>query len=255
MKHGTRITTAGMLLTLAISLTLIGCGQRYITPGRGAKLMKLSQKSQYLTDSQMVDEDQLLPMARFPTHMAIIRVQESGYRSYSGEGYGEGNFSVVTTRDVEKDEHFDRLRRMVMVSGLAPMNRLLLPYHLQSDEDLRYAASRLKADILIIYTFDTNFRIEDKEIGPLGIITLGTLPNQQAKVTTTASAAFFDVRTGFVYGLADATASESRMASIWVSDKAVEESRIAAERKSFEMLLEEIQKAWKNIVEEYAVAR
>ncbi len=73
-------------------------------------------------------------------------------------------------------------------------------------------------------------------------------------MTTTASAAFFDVRTEFLYGLAEASARESRYASVWGSSDAVDELRVATERKAFEALVPEIEKAWSGIVDEHGTA-
>ena len=83
-------------------------------------------------------------------------------------------------------------------------------------------------------------------------MTLGFLPNHEARITTTASAVLFDVRTAYVYGLVEATEYEKQIASAWTASKAVEEARKRAERKAFEKLLDEFTLTWKNIVEKYA---
>lgn len=249
------------VLLIVVMLFLMGC-QSYVTPGGGANLAKLAGIGGVSDgeDLNLVDLDIMSalgrkPMAPFPAHLALVRIQEPGYRSYSSESYGYGNYSVVTAKDVEAEEHFKRLERLPMISAVAPLNQILIPQKLASDKELRVAAANLHADLLLVYTFNTIFRVKDHDIGPLGIITLGFLPNQEAQVTTTASAVIFDVRSGFVYGLAESIAKEKEMSSIWVSKEAVEESRIKAETKAFEQLLGEIELAWKGIVEQYATSK
>src|SRR5205807_1721864 len=110
--------------------------------------------------------------------------------SGSAQTYGRGAYTVVTTRDVESNDGKDQmepLEKLPMMTGIAPINRLLLPEELKSDLELRQAAATLHADMLLIYTLDTNFKVEDA-IAPLTVVTLGLSPNQQARVVTTASA-------------------------------------------------------------------
>jgi hypothetical protein len=62
----------------------------------------------------------------------------------------------------------------------------------------------------------------------------------------------FDVRTGYVYGLAELTAKESQYANLWTSQSAVDNTRLRAERKAFEQLLDEFEKTWKGVVQKQA---
>jgi hypothetical protein len=86
-----------------------------------------------------------------------------------------------------------------MVSGVGPINRLLLPTHLETDRELREAAARMHADVLLLYTLDTTFVVEDKA-APLTVVSLGLSPNKQANVICTASALLMDTRNGYLYG-------------------------------------------------------
>ena len=90
----------------------------YVTPGRGAALPTL-------TETDIAELMTRRPASQFPARIMIARVQGSGYRSYVAEGYGYGRYSVVTTRDIEEDGHFDRLAKMPMVLSVATMNRML----------------------------------------------------------------------------------------------------------------------------------
>ena len=102
------------------------------------------------------------PLANFPTGIAAVRVQAPGYQSETAESWGAGRYSIVTTRDIEKDDVIGRIAAWPLVSGVAPINRLLLPVQLNSDMELRQAAAQLHADMLLVYTLDTTFRVQDK---------------------------------------------------------------------------------------------
>ncbi|WP_052700432.1 hypothetical protein [Methylocucumis oryzae] len=192
------------------------------------------------------------PAAPFPSRIALARVQSTGYHSFNNQCYGEGTFCIVTTRDIETEQDLDRLGRLPMVSGIAAMSRILLSEKLQSIKDLRLAAASLKTDMLLVYSIDTRFNVESTDIGPLSIISLGFLPNKKALVTTTASAALFDVRTGYVYGVAEATATEQQRATTWSSEQAIENSRLKTEAESFQKLLSEFEKLWQDVVAQHA---
>jgi len=246
MSPGKLRLVGGLFLLLLLAVIVSGCAS-YTTPGGSVKLADLAE----------TDINELLatrPTAGFPARIAVARVQAPGYASQTGSGFGAGRYSVVTTRDVESDDSFRRMAAMPMVAGFGPLNRILLPTELDSVKALRTAAARLKADVLLVYTFDTSFRVGAQQFGPVNVIALGLLPNKEVAVTTTASAAFFDVRTEFLYGLAEASARESRYASVWSSGDAVDELRVATERKAFEALVPEIEKAWAGIVREHAGA-
>jgi hypothetical protein len=132
---------------------------------------------------------------------------------------------------------------------------MLVPEQIESVKDIRQGAASLKTDIVLLYSLDTHFNVDSTDIGPLALISLGFLPNKKAYVTSTASAALFDVRTGFVYGVAESTAKEDQRATFWSSDEAVEKSRLKAEANAFQGMLTEIEKLWKGIVEEHATPK
>ena len=190
--------------------------------------------------------------ADFPARVAVLRLQEGGYRSatvWNAPRYGR--YTVMTTRDAESEDDFRRMNQWPQIRAVGPMSRLLFPQTIESDKDLREAAARMQADVLLLYTFETTFRVQDHEVGPLNLIALGTLPNQEAKVVATASAVLIDVRTGYLYALAEATAEESQRSSIWSSDSAVDASRLRAEREAFMRLVDELEIAWRGVVREH----
>ena len=250
--HCFRLSQFVLLGLFAVALGT-GCAS-YATPGRAADLRTFGvdpAARDALSDSSILLETDKRPLAAFPTGIAVARVQAPGYRSHTAEGWGTGRYSIVTTRDIEKPEQVERLARLPLVTGIAPLNRLLLPPQLQTDLDLRQAAAALHADMLLVYTIDTTFRVEDKA-APLTVITLGLSPNQQARVVTTASAVLLDTHNGYVYGVAEATEQDTRLASAWTNRDAVDESRRRAETKAFDKLVGEIETMWGGVVRGYA---
>jgi hypothetical protein len=191
---------------LSLAITLSGCAS-YTTPGGSVQLSQLA-------DSDINELMSKKPAASFPANISVARVQAPGYQSYKVNSFGTGRYSVITTREVESDEDFIRLSKLPQLAGIAPLNRILLPVDLDSVKALREASARLKADILLIYTFDTTFHAGEQKFAPLNVISLGFLKNKQVTVTTTVSAAFFDVRTEYLYGLSEATAQEVKSASV-----------------------------------------
>lgn len=229
--------------------TMSGCAT-YQTPGKGVNVGNLAKTSADISELMARE-----PAAPFPAGLAVVRVEGSGYYSRSNTCYGGGQYCVVTTRDIETDQDFEKLTRLPLVAKVAMMNRLLLPTTFDTIKDLRLAAASLKTDILLIYSLDTRFKVENTDIGPLALISLGFLPNKNAHVTTTASAAFFDVRTGFIYGALESTATEEQRATFWSSEEAVENARLKTESAAFHKLVGELDGLWGGIIKEHLQLR
>ena len=236
------------VVALAV-LSAGGCASSYVVPGGPAPLARMQQ-----TDPSLRTSYEAKPAADFPAMVAVARLQSSGYHSRTANSYGYGQFSAVTTRDVESDADIARLSSMPGVRALAPVNRMLLPADLRSENDLRSAAARLRADVLLMYTFDTQFYIKNFA-APVSVVTLGLSPNERAYVTTTASAILVDTRTGFVYGGAETTASTDQAANAWTSDDAVDDSRRRTEKESFGKLVTELEKTWAGVVQQYGTSK
>lgn len=233
-----------LMFCIVITLFTVSCAVKYVTPGAGVNLTAINEQS-------IKERFETKPASPFPARIAIARIQQSGYYSHGNQSYGDGAYSVVTTRDVEDDAHFDKLASLPDVAGLTTLNRLLIPSDLESIKDLRKAAASLHADMLFLYTLDTAFRIKGKSLGPLSLVTLGFLPNKEAYVTTTASAVVFDVRTGHVYGMAEQTHKTSHIASMWSTTQAIDNARLETEKASFSKLIDEFPDVWNGILKEY----
>jgi hypothetical protein len=233
-----------IIVVLGALLLLGGCAS-YTTPGGSVQLSSLAE-----TDiNELMSKE---PAASFPANISVARIQAPGYQSYKVSSFGTGRYSVVTTREVETEEDFERLSKLPQVAGIAPLNRILLPSNLDSVKSLREASARLKADILLIYTFDTSFHAGEQKFAPLNVITLGFLKNKEVTVTTTVSAAFFDVRTEYLFGLSEATSKESKNSSVWSTSDVVDDMRVTTEKAAFQKLLPEIEKTWLGITSQYS---
>jgi hypothetical protein len=244
---------AGGVCSTALAFALFcstGCAH-YSVPGRAADMSAFGAKQVEGSDPSIIASQSKRPLAHFPTAVAAVRVQAPGYRPDSGVTWGKGRYCIVTTRDVEKDSQTARLAKMPLVAGVVPINRLLLPEELNSDLELRQAAAALHADVLLVYTLDTTFEVEDK-VAPLTTLTLGLSPTENASAVCTASAVLLDTHNGFVYGVAEATDKSSQIASAWTSGAAVDDTRKRTEAGAFEKLVGELEKSWDGVIRTYA---
>lgn len=242
-----------MMLSMLIGLLMCAGCASYATPGRGVDMAAagvLHDPKRADTDGEIQLAFDKKPLATFPAGVAVVRIQAAGYSSPTAQGWGYGRYSVVLTRDVEKPEHLERFAKLPGVRGVAPLNRLLLSGDFRSDRQLREGAARLQADVLLVYTLDTTFTSEDKA-KPLSVVSLGLSPNQQVRLTTTASAVLLDTRDGYVYGVAEATEQRQQFTNAWQNEVAVDETRRATEAAAFEKLVGELETTWKGVVATY----
>ena len=239
-----------------LAAAMVGGCASYATPGRGADLSSIGVNDytrKGLTDPQVGVTLDKKPLARFPTSIALVRIQAPEYRSRSVSSFGTGQYSIVTTRDVETDEQFARIAKLPMIAGLAPMNRLLFQNDLESDLQLREAAAKLHADMLLIYTFDTSF-YNNQMAQPLNVVSLGLSPTKTIRVTTTVSAVLMDTRNGYIYGLAESSGTRNKLTNVWMSQDMMDDARKNNEKEAFEKLVGEFEKTWGMVVNQYAVS-
>ncbi|MDB5207117.1 MAG: putative lipoprotein [Flavisolibacter sp.] len=238
-------------ILLLLIVSTVSCSPKYVTPGSDVKISELAD----------ADISKLLankPAAEFPVNIAVVRLQSPSYTNhrysnrYNPQPEPQDKFSMILTRDAEEEEAFNKLAQMEGVKQASPFNRLLLPYTYNSIKDLRLAAAKMKAQMLLVYTFDTQFFVDTKNYGPQNVIALGYLKNKEVKAVTTASVALFDVQTEYLYGLAEATATQKKRANAWKKLDEVDNLRIDTEKKSFNQLIGEIEKMWKGVMQEYA---
>lgn len=231
-----------------VSFFLASCAAKYTTPGGSVNI------------SELADEDiaKILsnkPAAQFPVNVAIARIQSPRYTAlgYSRAVYANpsASYSMVLTRDAVEEEVYENWSKLEGIESASPFNRLLLPYQYKTIKDLRLAAAKMKAGMLIVYTFDTEYVIDTKNFGPQNAISLGYLKNKEVKVVTTASAAVFDVQTEYLYGLTEATARKVKKSNAWKKQEEVDALREDTEREAFMGLSKKIEELWGDILEEY----
>ena len=192
------------------------------------------------------------PAATFPASIAVVRVQASNYRSYhterEGGVHGHGRFSVVTDKDVQDDADIQRIAGLPKVGGLISISSLLLPDNLESDTQLREAAARLKADMILLYTLDTTFHENDMS-ATLNTITLGLSPTRRVFVRVSASALIVDTRTGFIYAALETNEKKQVITNAWESKESADRARRQTEKTAFKALLGEFEKSWPQVIE------
>lgn len=146
------------IILFSILLLVSGC-THYVTPGDKADLTQLAP-----VDVQ--EGFQREPSNPFPASIVAVRVQGRNYSNHNlsrtGGVHGDGNFTVITTREVESEADMARIQSLPQVNEVISLNRLLILQNLQTIDQLREGASTLKADLLLVYTFDTVFFDEDK---------------------------------------------------------------------------------------------
>ena len=244
------------LLCLFTCITALAACNSYTAPGAPADFSQLGltpRAKAALTDNtvqQLLDKK---PLVTFPASIAVARVQARDYDSYSYHAWrrpSEGNYMLMTIRDIETDEDFAALSHLPQVAGVGVVKRILVDDTLYSDLQLREGAARLHANLLLYYTLDTQFQT-DTHVAPLGLITLGIFPNKEAKVTCTASAVLMDVNNGYIYSVVEATSAQNQLANAWNSAEAVDQVRRRTEQEAFKKLVSQFKSEWTTVVMTY----
>lgn len=233
------------ILIAAAGITLLNGCATYIPPSGRADLTALSSPS-------MKESFAAKPAAGFPAGIAAVRVQSPRYRNYNTEReggvYGQGRYSIITVKEVEDEADIQRIAKLPQVGGLITLSTLLLPEQLQSDRELREAAARLKADMVLLYTFDTSFHDNDALVA-LNVVTLGLSPTRKVFVRVAASALLIDTRTGFIYAALEANEKRQVISNAWESRESADRARRDAEKTAFKALVTEFEKNWPQIIE------
>ena len=230
-------------VVFALMLICAGCAS-YVTPGAAVRLQDIDRPDIAAAAARKASPN-------FPARLAVVRVQAPQYRSYSSESYGNGRYSVLTTQELLTDNQMSAIQGWPALAGAVPINRLLLPPKFESLDDLRLSAAQIQADVLLVYTLDTSFRVQGRGYGPLTAISLGVVPDRDAYIMSTASALFIDVRTGFIYGVAEATAKASGLTNVWSSRTTIDKKRVEAEQQAFDGLMTQAAVTWKGIATQY----
>ena len=234
-------------LAAATLLLLAGCATSYVVPGPRADLKSFGSPSIQESFATQASHP-------FPAALAFVRVQAPTYRSTrfpeTLNAATTGRYRVITTREAEDDAQVDRLGHLAQVAGTTTINRMLLPTELHSDLELRDAAARLHADLVLVYTFDTAF-FETDQSRPLTVVTLGLSPTRKVEVSTTISALLLDTRTGYIYSAYETTHKAEARSTSWSTGDTADETRRGNERQAFGQLMDEVEKTWPKLLAQY----
>jgi hypothetical protein len=230
-----------LLLAIA-ALSVCSCGT-YLTPGGPADMAAF-------TDSGVKKAFSARPAIQFPANIAVVRIQGSRYRSESENGYGSGQYSILTKSVIETEDEAEMIAKLKGIEGVVRLNRLLLPNDVSSNTEVREAAAKLRADAILVYTVATEF--SDREVlAPLTAVTLGLAPNTTYRVRATASAILMDTKTGFVYGALEEDEATSGIAMTWGSSSAIEGARTKVEQAAYRKLVNKFPEFWAQIYARY----
>ncbi len=260
MPHLLRLIAPVALVALSLPLMQGGCAS-YASPGGPADIGMFAapgltpQERERLTDTDINTMIDRKPLASFPVRIAVARVQAPGYKSYTSGSYGQGAYSLVTQRDVEAEEDVEKLAKLDLIAGIAPISGLvMIDAKLDNDKDLRQAAAGMGCGMLLVYTLDTHIYVGDST-SPLDVVTLGVLPHKKARINTTASAVLLDTRNGYFYGSAEGSAETAQLANTWNTQKAIDQARRRAEGEAFAELVVGLEDMWGKVVKEYVYDR
>jgi hypothetical protein len=234
-----------MLLRISLFtlfLILSGCAT-YRTPGAGVALPGLTAAA--------APADRR-PAASFPARVALVRLQAADYGTTSAACHGTGSYCVMTARTVESDQAIRRLETLPRLAGLVRLPPERLPNVLDTLDALRPASAAVGADLLLIYTIETRFAVDQAEYAPLTDIKPGFLPNREARVTATTRGELVDAQTGYVYGRAEATVWRDQNAAVWASRGTIEDERRITERAAFETFAQKFADVWQDVLTTYA---
>lgn len=243
--------SAILVIAVLVTASLSGCNDGY-TNTNGADLRAFGAQPLTLDPDSPPFNQSARPLARFPSVIAVVRVQGQNYRHPGVRSYASGGYTIVATRDVETDDQFKSLASHPMIRALVPLNHLALPSSISGSRDLCDAARRVGADLLLIYTLDTS-SVVVHHVPELSVVTLGLMPEGQSQVRCTASAVLLDARSGFTYALSEGSGEQNRLTSAWGSDSATGKAAEAAEQRAFHQLLQNLATRWDEVVNEYAM--
>ena len=234
------------LIIGAIAILMSGCAT-YIPPGAKADL-------QAFAPPDIQAGFAAKPTNPFPASIAVLRVQAPTYTNYylqqRGGSYGSGRYSVILAKEADEDLQLERVSKLRQVAGLVTINRMLLPERLEGDKEIRGAASRLQADLVFLYTFDTSF-FDTDQAKPLSVITLGLSPTRKISAVTTCSALLMDTRTGYIYSAYEVTERTETFSTSWGSRDTADEARRNNERDAFKKLIDEFATTWARVLERH----
>ena len=227
------------VLSLVGALTLVSC-YSYETPmsydapaegyHRGAENSSSSASRSTPSASRT-----MRPSAKAPARVAVARVEVSGNR-----------FRLFDGRDYERPEHAAMVNQLPGVAGMVSLNNVSLRSNADSYEILEEEARKLGADLLAVYRFDTTQRSENQAT-LISVATLGVAPTQEYRVVSNVSLIVRDARTGYVYGVSEAQASRTGLATGWGDQNAMRTATRRTRQEALDKLMRQVPGFWSGV--------
>ncbi|WP_028007469.1 hypothetical protein [Solimonas flava] len=227
------------IAAFVLSMLLCSCAH-YATPGGPAPLAELGAAA---------DPAAQPPSPQLPMTLAVVRIQAPGYRSASATALGGGRYSVLP--DSEPQTSLDALAQWPLVGTAIALDPALLPASFETLDALRLAAAKRQADVLFFYTVDTRFEADGQSYAAASELPIGKAAPAGARLLSTASGRFVDVRTGYPFGGAEGRAENGDLAPDWKTPAALDARRLDAERQARDALFADAAKTWQQIAARY----
>lgn len=222
----------------AAGLLLCGCAS-YPTPGGPAPFADAA-------GATVAGGALTRPSLNIPARIAIARVQAADYKSFSTRAATGGRFGFIAGNESPSAAQIRSVDQWPSVAHVDALGPALVPEKLDSLEDLRLAAAKLQADVLLAYTLDTRFLVKGERTKPGTKLSLGDAADG-AGIASTAAGLLIDVRTGYVYGSAQGSVSVDPLADAWRSNEALDQQRVSAEQQAFAAMALNAGKVWAGI--------
>lgn len=246
---------ASLCCALTALLLFTGCTSSYVVAPTGADMSEMgmtpgvsaaTRRAQ--TDGDIAQTLALRPLAQFPASIAVVRVQKADHASKShGVSFGRSALVPITERTVETDEHLATLRALPEVRDVARLNRLVLG-SAQTDRELRAAAARLHADLLLVYTINTAVYREDRP-EPINVVHLGLFSSRQYRVESTVTALLLGTHNGYLYATAEVAADQDITDNAWRNKRQIEDTVKSLEQQAFDQLVGSFTTSWPQLLQ------
>ncbi len=223
-------------LLVATMCALGGCAQQKCYVNDGASYDDPDAPGLLQSASSETRSAAFVP-PRFPIVLAVARVQRGRpLRLLSPVG-----------RDAMSEEELGRLAMLPHVRKIAPITLWETEPNAGSIAQLRTAARRLNADMLLVYELD-NERQPTGTFPLVGLASLGVIPDSKEVSLGNAAALLIDVRSSYQYATVTAQADGSRVSNYWGRDGARADAAADARRETMGKLVSRFASSWQEIV-------
>ncbi|MEM1355408.1 MAG: hypothetical protein AAGH88_11045 [Planctomycetota bacterium] len=239
---------------LAGLVLFTGCSSSYVVAPTGADMSELGMSPavspatrRAQTDSDIARALSLKPLAQFPTTIAVVRVQKADESSRKhGVSFGRSSLEPIPERTVETDEQLATLRALPEVRDAARLNRLVLGAA-RTDRELRAAAAKIHADLLLVYTINTAVYREDQP-EPINVVHLGLFSTREYRVESTVTALLLGTHNGYVYATAEVIEEQGITDNAWRNERQIKQTVEQLEQLAFDELVGSFVSSWPQLV-------